>query len=240
MTCGSATGILQSGNGSLPIPKSGSQSWMLSSSGSMRTAFRASSPMNAFRSSLRTMRRKNRSSRCWRVPFGKKWSWRKANRRMLIVFSPLWRGARISRSSRPASSMSSWRKSSSMRQRPEGQEPDAGDRHLLQGHRSLGNVKSHGINGKKRKRYSRSYTVLSFLTMFSYREQPSRSRLFFYSLLNSVSCRPSLRSSAHWIFHSLAKSSRLLPFRSCTHLVSLVSVMVLGSASRLAIHRIYP
>lgn len=144
----------------------------------MRTAFRASSPMNAFRSSLRTMRRKNRSSRCWRVPFGKKWSWRKANRRMLIVFSPLWRGARISRSSRPASSMSSWRKSSSMRQRPEGQEPDAGDRHLLQGHRSLGNVKSHGINGKKRKRYSRSYTVLSFLTMFSYRELPCRSFRF--------------------------------------------------------------
>ena len=34
---------------------------------------------------------------------------------MLIVFSPLWRGTRISRSSRPASSMSSWRKSSSMR-----------------------------------------------------------------------------------------------------------------------------
>jgi len=81
----------------------------------MRTTFRASSPMNAFRSSLRTMRRKNRISRCWRVPFGKKWSWRKANRRMLIVFSPLWKGTRISRSSRPASSMSSWRKSSSMR-----------------------------------------------------------------------------------------------------------------------------
>lgn len=81
----------------------------------MRTTFRASSPMNAFRSSLRTMRRKNRISRCWRVPFGKKWSWRKANRRMLIVFSPLWRGTRISRSSRPAYSMSSWRKSSSMR-----------------------------------------------------------------------------------------------------------------------------
>ena len=30
-----------------------------------------------------------------------------------------------------------------------------------------------------RKRYSRSYTVLSFLTMFSYREQPL-GRLFFY------------------------------------------------------------
>ena len=29
-----------------------------------------------------------------------------------------------------------------------------------------------------RKRYSRSYTVLSFLTMFSYREQPLR--LFFF------------------------------------------------------------
>ena len=29
-----------------------------------------------------------------------------------------------------------------------------------------------------RKRYSRSYTVLSFLTMFSYREQPSGSRFF--------------------------------------------------------------
>ena len=102
----------------------------------------------------------------------------KRKRRMLIVFSPLWRGTRISRSSRPASSMSSWRKSSSMRQRPEGQEPDAGDRHLLQGYRSLGNVKSHGINGKMRKRYSRSYTVLSFLTMFSYRELSCRSFRF--------------------------------------------------------------
>ena len=29
-----------------------------------------------------------------------------------------------------------------------------------------------------RKRYSRSYTVLSFLTMFSYREQPSELRFF--------------------------------------------------------------
>lgn len=53
MTCSSATGILQSGNGSLPIPKSGSRSWIPSSNGSMRTTFRASSPMNAFRSSLR-------------------------------------------------------------------------------------------------------------------------------------------------------------------------------------------
>lgn len=72
------------------------------------------------------------------------------------------------------------------------------------------------------------------------KKRPLPEPLFFYSLLNSVSRRPSLRSSAHWMFHSLAKSSRLLPFRSCTHLVSLVSVMVLGSASRLAIHRIYP
>ena len=45
-------------------------------------------------------------------------------------------------------------------------------------YRSLGNVKSHGINEKKRKRYSRSYTVLSFLTMFSYRELPCRSFRF--------------------------------------------------------------
>ena len=30
-----------------------------------------------------------------------------------------------------------------------------------------------------RKRYSRSYTVLSFLTMFSYREQPSAALFFF-------------------------------------------------------------
>lgn len=144
----------------------------------MRTTFRASSPMNAFRSSLRTMRRKNRSSRCWRVPFGKKWSWRKANRRMLIVFSPLWRGARISRSSRPASSMSSWRKSSSMR--PATRRARTGRRRstFTTRYRSLGNVKSHGINGKKRKRYSRSYTVLSFLTMFSYRELPCRSFRF--------------------------------------------------------------
>lgn len=35
-----------------------------------------------------------------------------------------------------------------------------------------------------RKRYSRSYTVLSFLTMFSYRELPSGSLLFllYYQL----------------------------------------------------------
>lgn len=33
-----------------------------------------------------------------------------------------------------------------------------------------------------RKRYSRSYTVLSFLTMFSYREHPSETRF----LLNKV------------------------------------------------------
>ena len=47
-----------------------------------------------------------------------------------------------------------------------------------QGYRSLVNVKSHGINGKMRKRYSRSYTVLSFLSMFSYRELPCRSFRF--------------------------------------------------------------
>ena len=32
-----------------------------------------------------------------------------------------------------------------------------------------------------RKRYSRSYTVLSFLTMFSYREQPSGRSLFAFT-----------------------------------------------------------
>ncbi len=32
-----------------------------------------------------------------------------------------------------------------------------------------------------RKRYSRSYTVLSFLTMFSYRELPLRAFFFAYS-----------------------------------------------------------
>ena len=31
-----------------------------------------------------------------------------------------------------------------------------------------------------RKRYSRSYTVLSFLTMFSYREQPFRRSFFLF------------------------------------------------------------
>ena len=36
-----------------------------------------------------------------------------------------------------------------------------------------------------RKRYSRSYTVLSFLTMFSYREQPSDSLLFAWSSVSS-------------------------------------------------------
>ena len=34
-----------------------------------------------------------------------------------------------------------------------------------------------------RKRYSRSYTVLSFLTMFSYREQPLGIVLFFFVAL---------------------------------------------------------
>ena len=33
-----------------------------------------------------------------------------------------------------------------------------------------------------RKRYSRSYTVLSFLTMFSYREQPSGWRFFYVAV----------------------------------------------------------
>lgn len=35
-----------------------------------------------------------------------------------------------------------------------------------------------------RKRYSRSYTVLSFLTMFSYREQPSVGCFFTYRYAN--------------------------------------------------------
>lgn len=100
------------------------------------------------------------------------------NLKVLIVFSPLWRGARISRSSRPASSMSSWRKSSSTR--PATRRARTGRRRstFTTRYRSLGNVKSHGINEKKRKRYSRSYTVLSFLTMFSYRELPCRSFRF--------------------------------------------------------------
>ena len=33
-----------------------------------------------------------------------------------------------------------------------------------------------------RKRYSRSYTVLSFLTMFSYRELPFECRFFIYAI----------------------------------------------------------
>lgn len=33
-----------------------------------------------------------------------------------------------------------------------------------------------------RKRYSRSYTVLSFLTMFSYREHPSGRPVFTYMI----------------------------------------------------------
>ena len=33
-----------------------------------------------------------------------------------------------------------------------------------------------------RKRYSRSYTVLSFLTMFSYREQPFEVSFYFQGL----------------------------------------------------------
>ena len=37
-----------------------------------------------------------------------------------------------------------------------------------------------------RKRYSRSYTVLSFLTMFSYREQPFSAPLFFAAALVSI------------------------------------------------------
>ena len=100
-----------------------------------------------------------------------------------------------------------------------------------------------GAASRRRLRHSRS-TLRAALPLYRPaipKKRPLRSRFFcYYSRLNSASCRPSLRSSAHWIFHSLAKSSRLLPFRSCTHLVSLVSVIALGSASRLAIHRIYP
>ena len=36
-----------------------------------------------------------------------------------------------------------------------------------------------------RKRYSRSYTVLSFLTMFSYREQPFVKRFYIRRLTNN-------------------------------------------------------
>lgn len=162
MTCGSATGILQSGNGSLPIPKSESRSWILSSGGSMRTTFRASSPMNAFRSSLRKEVELEESKSA------------DVDRFLSVVerytdipeLTPCILHEFVEKNHRPCG------------QRPEGQEPDTGDRHLLQGYRSLGNVKSHGINGKMRKRYSRSYTVLSFLTMFSYRELPCRSFRF--------------------------------------------------------------
>ena len=37
-----------------------------------------------------------------------------------------------------------------------------------------------------RKRYSRSYTVLSFLTMFSYREQPLRAFFFYASFVHTM------------------------------------------------------
>ena len=45
-----------------------------------------------------------------------------------------------------------------------------------------------------RKRYSRSYTVLSFLTMFSYREHPSDSPLFC-ALLQKNRGKPSILCS---------------------------------------------
>lgn len=37
-----------------------------------------------------------------------------------------------------------------------------------------------------RKRYSRSYTVLSFLTMFSYREQPLGEAFFILYILHKI------------------------------------------------------
>ena len=37
-----------------------------------------------------------------------------------------------------------------------------------------------------RKRYSRSYTVLSFLTMFSYRELPLAGSIFVYSVMEWI------------------------------------------------------
>ena len=37
-----------------------------------------------------------------------------------------------------------------------------------------------------RKRYSRSYTVLSFLTMFSYRELPLRAFFFYASFVHTM------------------------------------------------------
>lgn len=49
-----------------------------------------------------------------------------------------------------------------------------------------------------RKRYSRSYTVLSFLTMFSYRELPSRSLLLIGGnhMENSLDSEPCYLSLA--------------------------------------------
>ena len=41
-----------------------------------------------------------------------------------------------------------------------------------------------------RKRYSRSYTVLSFLTMFSYREQPSGGLLLFWWTIKGSNLGP--------------------------------------------------
>ena len=52
-----------------------------------------------------------------------------------------------------------------------------------------------------RKRYSRSYTVLSFLTMFSYREQPFR---FSFLLLHGFFC----------FFHRFSKTHLMIGLKN--------------------------
>ena len=65
-----------------------------------------------------------------------------------------------------------------------------------------------------RKRYSRSYTVLSFLTMFSYREQPFCFLRFFLQdeIRQALALLPAIKSSVTDLRFEQKKASVLTAF----------------------------
>lgn len=61
--------------------------------------------------------------------------------------------------------------------------------------------------------------------------------LFYQFRLNSASSSPGFFCSAQRMLHSLLNSSRFLPWKSCTHLVSDARFSALGSSTLLVIQR---
>lgn len=61
--------------------------------------------------------------------------------------------------------------------------------------------------------------------------------LFYQFRLNSASSSPGFFCSAQRMLHSLLNSSRFLPWKSCTHLVSDARLSALGSSTLLVIQR---